>query len=214
MFWSSKKSKNPKRQQRKEPPVTSPPKAAAEETPTSEGVPYNIGVYADLLEVSPKADPVSYRRNHAARVPKNNAGIPLAFEDQAESVGRIIASSYEEKYDQIKAEMKSRGMQFSAVMPDDAGKPLAVNFAAIAAAPIVSQITDENDLMPYCVAALHWLLATEDLEWVFSHLVEATGAFYRSEMLRNGLAKEYAEDFDDLRDMLREALHQYIHRQV
>ncbi|MFV0428109.1 MAG: hypothetical protein ACK5KO_01570 [Arachnia sp.] len=215
MFWSSKKPKSTDRQSRKEPPVTSRSTDRDTAAPSApENVPYNIGVYTDLLEISPTADPVGYRRNHGAQGLKNSAGIPLAFEDQAEAVGRIIASAYEEKYDQIKGEMQSRGMQFSALISDDAGRPLAVNFAAVAAAPVVSQITDETDLVPYCVAALHWLLASEDHEWIFSHLVEATGAFYRSEMLRKQLVKGYADDFDDLRDILREALYHYIHRYV
>lgn len=215
MFWSNKKPKSADRQYRKEPPVTSRSTDRDTTAPSSpESVPYNISVYADLLDVSPTADPEGYRRNHGVQGRKHSAGIPLAFEDQAEAVGRIIASAYEEKYDQIKAEMQSRGMQFSAVISDDAGRPLSVNFAAVAAAPIVSQITDETDLVPYCVAALHWLLASEDHEWIFSHLVEATGAFFRSELLRKQLVKGYADDFDDLRDLLREALYQYIHRHV
>ena len=175
---------------------------------------YNIALYAGLLEVSPSPDPESYIRKHGRQGRKNSAGIPLAFEDQAESVGRIIASAYEEKYDQVKAEMASRRMQFSALVSDDAGRPLSVNFAAVAAAPIVTQITDETDLIPYCVAALHWLLASKDHEWVFSHLVEATGAYYRLGKLREQLAKAYADDFDDLRRMLREALYQYLHRKI
>ncbi len=177
-----------------------------------DSVSYNISVYSDLLDVSSTADLVDYRRRYGVQGPKNSAGIPLAFEDQAETVGRVIASTYEERYDRIKAEMQSRGMQFSAVISDDGGRFISVNFAAVASAPVVSQITDETDLLPYRVAALHWLLASEDHEWVFTHLVEATGAFFRSEALRNQLVNGYADDFDDLRDLLREALYQYIHR--
>ena len=214
MFWSNKKPKSSDRQSRKEPPVTGNSTRTTTQSPAPENVPYNIGVYADLLEVSPTADPTRYRRSHGEQGRKNSAGIPLAFEDQAEAVGRIIASAYEEKYDQIKAEMKSRGLQFSALISDDAGRPVTVNFAAVAAAPTVIQITDETDLVPYCVAALHWLLASTDHEWVFSHLVEATGAFNRSEMLRKQLTERYTDDFDDLRDLLRKALYYYIHRYV
>lgn len=211
---SGKSAKGPERYSRKEPPMTRRSQRATTKLPAPEEVAHNIGVYANLLEVSARPDPVEYRRNHGAKGLKNIAGIPLAFEVQAEAVGRIIASAYDEKYDQIKAEMQARGMQFSTVISDDAGQPLSVNFAAVAAAPVVSQVTDETDLVPYCVAALHWLLASEDHEWVFSHLVEATGAFFRSEALRKQLVKEYADDFDDLRDLLREALYQYIHRHV
>ncbi|MBS0126869.1 hypothetical protein [Thetidibacter halocola] len=215
MFWSKKKPQGNDRQPRREPPLTSKSTVRdTEEQSSPENVSNNIRGYADLLEVSPTADPAGYRRHHGNQGVKNSAGIPLAFEDQAQTVARIIASAYEEKYDQIKAEMKSRGMQFSAVILDDAGTALAVNFASVGAAPIVSQISDEPELVPYCIAALHWLLASEDHEWVFSHLVEATAAFYRSEMLRTQLVKGYADDFDDLRDLLREALCHYIHRNV
>lgn len=211
---SGKSANGPERPSRTEPPMTRRSHEPKTKPSASEEVGSNVVLYADLLEISAKPDPVEYNRKYGDQGRKNSAGIPLALEDQAEAVGRIISSAYEEKYDQIKAEMQSRGIQFSAVISDDAGQTLSVNFAAVATAPIVSKITDETDLVPYCVAALHWLLASEDHEWVFSHLVEATGAFFRSDLLRKQLGEGYADAFNDLRDLLREALYQYIHRHV
>lgn len=187
--------------------------AAKPQAPASDtGVPYNIDVYASLLGVSPLPDGAAYRREFKVGPPRNADGIPLAFEEQAETVGSIIASAYEERYEEIKAEMQGRGMQFSATVADDEDKPVAVDFAAIAAAPIVSRITDEADLMPYGIAALHWLLAAKEREWVFRHLSEAVGVYYRCSAVRAQLDPGYDDDFDDLRDLLREAFRHYLHR--
>ena len=213
MFWSKKRQTNQDQERRQEPPISRTSKDG-ENPPNPPEDSGNIAFYAELLDVSPRPDVTAYRNDFGSVGTKNADGIPLAFEDQAEAVARIIASSYEERYDSIKAQMKSRGMSFSAMMLDDNGGPITVNFAALAAAPIVSDVTNEPELMPYCVAALHWLLANDEHEWVYSHLIEATAAYYRCRGLQDQLDPGYADDYDDLRDLLREALRQYIHRHV
>jgi hypothetical protein len=211
MFWSKKRRATRKDGCRQEPPIFCAEKN--NEIPPSD-TSENVATYAELLGVSPQPDVIAYRNDFGSVGPKNADGIPLSVEDQAEAVAQVLASSYEERYDTIKAQMKSRGMQFSALVKDDNGNPIAVNFAAVAAAPVVSDVTDEPELVPYCVAALHWLLASSEKEWVYSHLVEATGAYYRCQGLQDQLDPGYADDYDDLRGLLREALRQYIHRNV
>ena len=173
----------------------------------------NVQFYAEMLGTTSTIDAVAYRKEYG-RLSRNADGIPLAAEDQVEKFARAVAVVYERRYDETKSILISRGLASSGMLPDDEGVLMKANFAAITAAPVVSELTDHPQVMPYSIGALHWLLARPGHQWVFDHLTEAVGAYDRCGAVRENVVPDMEDEFDDLRSMLREALRHYIHRHV
>lgn len=167
--------------------------------------------YEELLGVTNLVNPANYKKRFKA-IAKNSAGIPLNLEGEAERRGRIFADLYETLYDNRKQSLRDADISFSELVRDDKGNLLTINLAACLSVPVFMQALERGDGALFAVIVVHWMRASKEHEWVFSHLCEAVHAYFSLEELRDelGSAVEYA--FDDLRDHLREALYQFNHR--
>lgn len=167
--------------------------------------------YENLLDMTGAVDCATFRQ-HFKKITRNAAGIPLHLEDEAERRGTILSETYETFYDSRKAALREAGIQFSQLVRADDGGLVAVNLAACLSIPVFMQALEQGDGPLFAVMVLHWMRSTPEKEWVFSHLCEAVHAYFRCKDLRDQLGDAAEYPFDDLRDHLREALHQFNHR--
>lgn len=164
-----------------------------------------------LLGIDTETDCAAHRKQFKA-IAKTETGIPLHLEGEAERRGLILADAYERLYDARKEALRSAGIQFSEVVRADDGGLATVNLAACLSIPVFIQALESGDGALFAVLVMHWMRASSEKEWVFGHLCEAVHVYYRCADLRNELGEVAEYAFDDLRDHLREALHQHNHR--